>query len=65
MYGNETMQMKNAGAARFDRRLWPVLAGYFVMAFSDLVAPITPRIAASLPAGLQPWASFLPTTVFL
>lgn len=48
-----------------NRQLWPVLAGYFIMAFSDLVAPITPRIAAALPASLQSWASFLPTTVFL
>lgn len=56
------------GSSRKDRpnrRIWPVLAGYFVMAFSDLVAPITPRIAASLPAGMQSWASFLPTMVFL
>jgi len=48
-----------------NRQLWPVLAGFFIMAFSDLVAPITPRIAASLPEHLQPLASFLPTTVFL
>lgn len=48
-----------------NRQLWPVLAGYFIMAFSDLVAPITPRIAAALPPSLQSWASFLPTTVFL
>ena len=57
--------MERDGKTGSNRQLWPVLAGYFIMAFSDLVAPITPRIAASLPAGMQAWASFLPTTVFL
>lgn len=53
------------GKSTPNRQLWPVLAGFFIMAFSDLVAPITPRIAATLPEDLQPLASFLPTTVFL
>lgn len=59
------MTRERSGNTKRDSGLWPVLAGFFVMAFSDLVAPITPRIAASLSAGCQAWASFLPTMVFL
>lgn len=47
------------------RLLMPVLAGFFIMGFCDLVAPITGRIAAELPAGRQETVNFLPTTVFL
>lgn len=35
------------GVERVDRRLLgPVLAGFFIMGFCDMVAPITGRIAA-------------------
>ena len=45
--------------------LGPVLAGFFIMGFCDIVAPITGRIAAEFPEGLQGAVSFLPTMVFL
>ena len=48
-----------------NRTAWPVLAGYFIMAFSDLVAPVTPRIAETFSENIRPLASFLPTMVFL
>jgi len=35
------------------------------MAFSDLAAPVTPRIAETFRADIRPLASFLPTMVFL
>ena len=47
------------------RLLPPVLAGFFVMGFCDIVAPVSGRIAAGLPASMQGAASFLPTMVFL
>lgn len=47
------------------RLLCPVLAGFFIMGFCDLVAPITGRIAADFPAEEQTAVSFLPTMVFL
>lgn len=47
------------------RVLGPVLAGFFIMGFCDIVAPITGRIAAEFPEGLQGAVSFLPTMVFL
>lgn len=47
------------------RLLGPVLAGFFIMGFCDLVAPITGRIAADFPAEEQGAVSFLPTMVFL
>ena len=45
--------------------LGPVLAGFFIMGFCDMVAPITGRIAAEFPADRQAAVSFLPTMVFL
>ncbi len=48
-----------------NRLLAPVLAGFFIMGFCDLVAPITGRIAADFPAARQGAVSFLPTMVFL
>ncbi len=45
--------------------LGPVLAGFFIMGFCDLVAPITGRIGAEFPEELQGAVSFLPTMVFL
>lgn len=49
-----------------ERRLMlPVLAGFFIMGFCDIVAPVTSRIVAELPAGDAARASFLPTMVFL
>ncbi|MCM1301475.1 MAG: MFS transporter [Bacteroides cellulosilyticus] len=51
---------------KVDKRLLaPVLAGFFIMGFCDIVAPITGRIAAGLPAAQQGAVSFLPTMVFL
>ncbi len=47
------------------RLLAPVLAGFFIMGFCDIVAPITGRIAAEFVAGQQEAVSFLPTMVFL
>lgn len=47
------------------RLLGPVLAGFFIMGFCDIVAPITGRIAAEFPAESQTAVSFLPTMVFL
>ncbi len=48
-----------------SRLLGPVLAGFFIMGFCDLVAPITGRIAADFPKEEQAAVSFLPTMVFL
>lgn len=51
---------------KVDKRLlWPVLMGFFIMGFCDMVAPITGRIAAEFPASQQAAVSFLPTMVFL
>lgn len=47
-----------------NRVLGPVLAGFFIMGFCDIVAPISGRIAADFPAEQQA-VSFLPTMVFL
>lgn len=47
------------------RGLAPVLAGFFVMGFCDLIAPISGRIADDFPAALQGAVNFLPTLVFL
>lgn len=54
------------GTKTVNRRLLgPVLAGFFIMGFCDIVAPITGRIAAEFPAECQTAVSFLPTMVFL
>lgn len=51
---------------RVDKKvLGPVLAGFFIMGFSDIVAPITNYIASDLPDAPQGVVSFLPTMVFL
>ncbi len=51
---------------KVDKRLLaPVLAGFFIMGFCDIVAPITGRIAAEFPVARQGAVSFLPTMVFL
>lgn len=51
---------------KVDKRvLWPVLMGFFIMGFCDIVAPITGRIATEFPAEQQTAVSFLPTMVFL
>ena len=50
---------------RGGKLLGPVLAGFFIMGFCDLVAPITGRIGDEFPAGQQGAVSFLPTMVFL
>lgn len=48
-----------------DRLLMPVLAGFFIMGFCDIVAPISGRIAAEASPAQQGAVSFLPTMVFL
>lgn len=51
---------------KVDKRvLWPVLMGFFIMGFCDIVAPISGRIATEFPASQQTAVSFLPTMVFL
>lgn len=51
---------------KVDKRvLWPVLMGFFIMGFCDIVAPITGRIATEFSAEQQTAVSFLPTMVFL
>lgn len=53
-------------AAKVDKRvLGPVLMGFFIMGFCDIVAPISGRIATEFPASEQAAVSFLPTMVFL
>lgn len=55
----------NTAHTKVDRRLvLPVLMGFFVMGFSDIVAPITSRIAADFPDN-QMLVNFLPSMVFL
>ncbi|MEG1622148.1 MAG: MFS transporter [Alistipes sp.] len=48
-----------------NRLLFPVLMGFFVMGFCDLIAPITNKIVNEFPASQQTAVNFLPTTVFL
>lgn len=51
---------------KVDKKLLgPVLAGFFIMGFCDIVAPISGRIAVEFPAERQAAVSFLPTMVFL
>lgn len=51
---------------RVDKRqLYPVLAGFFVMGFCDMIAPITNLVAADFPEEYAGAVSFLPTMVFL
>lgn len=45
--------------------LMPVLAGFFIMGFCDVVAPVSARIAADYPPEEQAAVSFLPSMVFL
>lgn len=47
------------------RLLAPVLAGFFIMGFCDMVAPVTARIAADCPPSQQTAVHFLPSMVFL
>ncbi len=47
------------------RQLAPVLAGFFIMGFCDMVAPVTARIAAEYPPSQQTAVHFLPSMVFL
>ena len=51
---------------KVDKRvLGPVLMGFFIMGFCDIVAPNSGRIATEFPASQQAAVSFLPTMVFL
>lgn len=51
---------------KVDKRLlMPVLAGFFIMGFCDIVAPISGRISTEFPPDQQGAVSFLPTMVFL
>ena len=52
--------------AKVDRRLlMPVLAGFFIMGFCDMAAPVTSRIASEFPPECRSAVDFLPTMVFL
>ncbi len=57
--------MKNNESISFGKQVAPVLVAFFVMAFSDLVAPITPRIAREFPEQMQSWVTFIPSMVFI
>ena len=58
--------MRKKNGREVDRRLLgPVLMGFFIMGFCDIVAPISGRIADEFPAEAQGAVSFLPTLVFL
>ena len=58
--------MRKKNGREVDRRLLgPVLMGFFIMGFCDIVAPISGRIADEFPAEAQGAVSFLPTMVFL
>ncbi len=46
------------------RLLMPVLAGFFIMGFCDMVAPVTSRIAAEFPSESRRAVDFLPAMVF-
>lgn len=51
---------------KVDRRLLlPVLMGFFIMGFCDMVAPVTRLIGDEFPAAQQSAVNFLPTMVFL
>lgn len=51
---------------KVDRRLlYPVLMGFFIMGFCDLIAPITNKISGEFAASRQTAVNFLPTMVFL
>lgn len=51
---------------KVDKRLLgAVLAGFFIMGFSDMVAPITGYVAGELPPHQRHLVSYLPTMVFL
>ncbi len=56
-------KMNNGGVDK--RLLGPVLMGFFIMGFCDIVAPISGRIADGFPPEDQAAVSFLPTMVFL
>ncbi len=45
--------------------LLPVLAGFFIMAFSDMAAPVSSRVAAQFGEEYHAWIGFLPSMVFL
>lgn len=52
--------------AKVDKQLlMPVLAGFFIMGFCDMVAPVTSRVAAEFPPESRLIVDFLPTMVFL
>lgn len=53
-------------SVKIDKRLlFPVLMGFFIMGFCDIVAPISGRISTEFSAEQQPIVNFLPTMVFL
>lgn len=51
---------------KVDKRLlYPVLMGFFIMGFCDLIAPITLKIADEFSEAQRTAVNFLPTMVFL
>lgn len=57
---------KRMGARKVEKKLLlPVLTGFFIMGFCDMVAPVTGLIGAEYGAAGHRAVSFLPTMVFL
>lgn len=51
---------------KVDRRLLaPVLMGFFIMGFCDMVAPVTSKISEEFSQAQQQAVNFLPSMVFL
>lgn len=54
------------GVQKVEKKLlYPVLMGFFIMGFCDMVAPVTGLIGAEYGSAAQRAVSFLPTMVFL
>lgn len=54
------------GVRKVEKKLlYPVLMGFFIMGFCDMVAPVTGLIGAEYGSAAQRAVSFLPTMVFL
>ena len=56
--------MRKKNGREVDRRLLgPVLMGFFIMGFCDIVAPISGRIADEFPAEAQGGVYYVPAVV--
>lgn len=65
IFGNPKSNERMNVAKVDSRLLMPVLAGFFIMGFCDMVAPVTSRIASEFPFESRGVVNFLPTMVFL